>query len=589
MKKPHLPFIFPLAILMPINLTLPSLATKLSAAPLPHRSDVQTINAQQIAPPLSRYNRVPPSGENQNASLSNGSQNSINQKKGPSAEEIADAKAEKQRKLSALAANNKAVQLGQAGKFEEAIAAHEQAVQLDPENKQFRINLSAAYCAYGQKQLAKNNYAAASHLFRQSIATASDNALAGRLLIESLKKAGIDPNSADNRIALGDQLLSQGDVSGAGIEYQAAVQLEESAHTFVKMGDYIYRLGQVDIATNWYQQATLKDPEYGPAYRQLGYLAIAKGDQSQAANCLRKAVILDSKDINAGNALVDLWHKQVSLNPQIAENHLGLAGAEQLTGDLAAADLEYKKVAALDPHNPALPAAQLSLSKSYQHAEAQRHKAAADTLWNQGLKQEALSEINQAVQLEPKNTQYQFALAEAMEATGNVQGAHQAYLACVLIDPEHNQEAATRLKALQESTGNVRSNPAAPNTNSNFSSVGKVVPSTNKNTNTNDSTTQTNPMLDKIQALEAAHNYNQAINELRDLVSNNLENAAMHHRLAVDLMSNGEIGEAISEFRIASALSPEEKTYAADLAQALTINKQSLAGQQNSTTIGTKQ
>ncbi len=42
-------------------------------------------------------------------------------------------------------------------------------------------------------------------------------------------------------------------------------------------------------------------------------------------------------------------------------------------------------------------------------------------------------------------------------------------------------------------------------------------------------------------------------------------------------MSNGEIGEAISEFRIASALAPSQKTYAADLAQSLNINKQALS------------
>ena len=46
---------------------------------------------------------------------------------------------------------------------------------------------------------------------------------------------------------------------------------------------------------------------------------------------------------------------------------------------------------------------------------------------------------------------------------------------------------------------------------------------------------------------------------LKELTSNNLENPEMHHRLAVDLMSNGEIEEAISEFRIASALAPSTK------------------------------
>ena len=63
---------------------------------------------------------------------------------------------------------------------------------------------------------------------------------------------------------------------------------------------------------------------------------------------LRKAVILDNKDIAAGQTLVDLWRKQVASNPQIAENHLGLGGALQITGDLDGATLEYNKAGALD-------------------------------------------------------------------------------------------------------------------------------------------------------------------------------------------------------------------------------------------------
>ncbi len=187
---------------------------------------------------------------------------------------------------------------------------------------------------------------------------------------------------------------------------------------------------------------------------QLGFIAIAKQEQSQAASLLRKAIILDCKDKAAGAALVDLWRKQVSANPQIAENHLGLASSLQLTGDLAAAELEYKKVAALDPHNPAIPGAQASLKKAYQHAEAGKTRCSGRHFMEQNLRQDALAEMSQAVRIEPKNARYQFSLAEYLEASGDLQGAHQAYLTCVLIDPENNREAAARMKALQGSSAN---------------------------------------------------------------------------------------------------------------------------------------
>jgi len=55
-----------------------------------------------------------------------------------------------------------------------------------------------------------------------------------------------------------------------------------------------------------------------------------------------------------------------------------------------------------------------------------------------------------------------------------------------------------------------------------------------------------------------------------------MQNAEVHHRLAVNLLAAGQITEAVSEFRIASALSPSKKSYSDDLARALAIHKKSL-------------
>lgn len=537
-------------------------------------SSSKQVNAQEIAPALSRYRRGP--SESERAAAANAEikkQQDLAKK-----QQLEQLKAIKQMQLEALAANNKAVQLGKSGRLDEAIVSHEEAVQLDPSNKQYRINLSAAYCAYGQELMTKKEFGAASVYFRKSVVIASDNALAGKMLVESLKKMGINPNSADDRINLADNLMTQGDIAGAGVEYQAAEQLEQSAKTFAKLGDYAYRLGQIDTAASWYAQAILKDSDYAPAYRQLGFIAMSKQDQSQAASLLRKAVILDNKDKAAGSALVDLWRKQVSANPQSAENHLGLASSLQLTGDLSAAELEYRKVSSLDPHNPALPSATASLKRAYQHQEAERHAEAAKTFWEQNLKQDALTEMSRAVAMEPKNAQFQFALAEYLEANGDYQGAHQAYLTCVLIDPENNKEAAARMRALQNVSSSAVNNTMA---NQNQASQSNVINNSEQqniqNTENAAAEEAKKAVIDKIQSLEAAHNYEQAIVMLKELASNNLENPAIHHRLAVDLMSSGEIQEAISEFRIASALAPQEKTYAADLAQALNINKQALS------------
>ncbi len=632
-----------LSILLPSEAFLAVQATKLTAPPLPHVKDMTDASqAQQIAPPNSRFHKsndyrdIEKLKEEQTAKTEK--QAELDQQKAANAQ----IKAEQARVKAAIDANNNAVQLGKQGRFLEAIQEHETAVQLDPNNKQFRINLSAARTAYGQQRLAQGDVASASHLFRQALASASDNGLAGRLLVATIAKSGLNPSSPDVRISLGDQLIKAGDLEGAAVEYQAALELSDSAKTYTKMGDLALRFGQTATATSWYRQAVAKEPDYGAAYRQLGFIAICQKDLTQAAAYLRKAVLLDDKDTMAGDALVDLWRKQVATSPMVADNHLGLAAALQITGDLNGALDEYQKVQSIDPKNPHLAVGKASLNSAYQHLQAEKHRLAASTFYSQNLRKEALSEISQAVMLEPRNAKYQQLLGECLEANGDYQGAHQAYLTCVLIDPENNKEAAARMKQMQ--TGSIASSnsltpvnkgqdagssstqsasnqlPQLTNTNqeqtlaNNHSdnlthenqlntaystqAPAKDLFEGNSNTNilasgrtptglksldpTNSASSKNieptpdarpNDLLSKVNQTESQHDYTGAADILRQILATNLQNAELHHRLAVNLMSAGDIVEAISEFRIASALKPATKAYSDDLAQALTIHK----------------
>jgi tetratricopeptide (TPR) repeat protein len=623
-------------------------ATKLDGAPLPHESDRASKDfstGQEAAPELSRFKRRPDYREEEA------------QKKADADKAAKDAEIAKQKAIEAsqkarqeqienykrsiqeaVDANNEGVQLGRQGKWEQGIQAHEKAIQLDPSNKQFRINLSAARCAFGQQRLAGGDYSSAAYLFRKALTAAPDNALAGKMLLEALRKSGINPSSADARLGVGDQLAAAGDLEGAAIEYQAAMQLEDSGRTYVKMGDMSCRYGQMTTAMAWYRQAIAKDPDYGPAHRQLGLIQLSQKDTTGAAASLRKALILDPKDSVAGETLVEIWRKQVAANPTFSENYLGLAGALQLTGDFVGAESAYNQVQTIDPKNAGLAAGRASLARAYQHANAEKHKLATDTLFNQGLKREALAEISQAVMLEPRNASYQFLLAECLEANGDYKGAHQAYLTCVLIDPANNKEAAARMARMQMGAGNAvnvaNTNQFAgnyPNNNyrpanpppTSYAQVGgqgwssgtassgmlnstppapakdtyEAGPGSNTAMNSPSSPIRTHdeaanrggrpsalpapPQIDagslaKVEEAESSHDYKNALDMLRQLSSNDMNNSDIHHRIAVDLMASGDISEAISEFRIASALTPGRKDYAEDLARALSIHKRSL-------------
>src|SRR6516165_1434372 len=162
-------------ILTPCLRAIEGKATELTAPPLPHASDLkQTSSCQQIVPRSSRFyagnDFRDEERRQQQAEVKAAQQAELDRKRA-----IDEAKLNaKQASQASIDANNRAVQLGRQGRWSEAIQEHEKAVQLDPRNKAFRINLSAACTAYGEQRLAHGDASSASHLFRQALAIAPD-------------------------------------------------------------------------------------------------------------------------------------------------------------------------------------------------------------------------------------------------------------------------------------------------------------------------------------------------------------------------------------------------------------------------------
>lgn len=691
-----------------------ALATKLNAKPLPRNGDPagkasysrdnkDFDNSDNEALPTSRWQRRPDyrdverqKAEDEAQKAKDAAQARVQAEAAKKDAERKQGEVAKKYRDEAILANNNGVLMGQQGRWPEALASHEKAVQYDPYNKQFRVNLSAARTAFGEKKMKDGDFSGAGALFRKALAAQPDNASAAKGLSRALEKAGFDPIDPDVRMNIGDQLLAGNDMEGAYIEYTQALQVEPSAKVYVKLGDMEYRYRRVAQAQSYYQQAIVKDASYGPAHRQLGLLKLALKDETGGAALLRKAIICDSSDAIAGQALCDIWRAQVAKNPLNADSHLGLAGALQLTGDFTGAESEYKKLEMLNASHPGLADGRATLGKAYHHARADKHKKAADTLFGQGLRKEALAEISQAVMIEPRNSKFQFLLGECLEANGDYKSAHQAYLTVVLIDPDtrEGKEAAARMKEMQNyasspqhqqqrpqqsfngapqqqfqhqrmpmqqqmpaqqqmpvqqsmpmpqqqnmvparygtpSTMNqigyapqknmfeggpgmngfapqgampnfnvnqqVNVNPQAgymqspyqpaasnvrnfPQGNANSTMYSGVPAQHNVNVPQSGTPVATqapqDPKLVEVSQAEQSRNFMQAANILREVVAGDLENAENHHRLAVNLMGAGRISEAVTEFRIASALKPTVKTYADDLARALAINKRSV-------------
>ena len=251
----------------------PAQATKLNAPPLPSERELKDFeNSQSAVPDVSRFSRRMDyrDAERMKKEQAEAARKESFEKATQLEKERSTAS--KKAVQAALEANNRGVALGKQGRWTEAIQAHENAVSLDPQNKQYRINLSAARCSFGQARLAAKDYNAAAGLFRKSLAAASDNGLAAKLLNQTMLKQGHDPSVVEERVSIGDQLLAANDLESALIEYQTAMQLESSARTFCKMGDVALRCAQFPTAVNWYRQALLKDANFAPAHRQMGFV-----------------------------------------------------------------------------------------------------------------------------------------------------------------------------------------------------------------------------------------------------------------------------------------------------------------------------
>ena len=323
-------------------------ATKMNAKPLPRQVEINAAPPKDFendgvssAPVPSRFKRRPDYRDVEKQQKEDDERRAKEAVEAKKQAEFAKTLGEKKRlesyqkyKTDAIEFNNQAVALGSQGKWIEAINMHEKAVQYDPSHKQYKVNLSAARTAYGDKKMKDGDWQAASMLYRKALAAAGDNAQAAKGLSSSLEKCGYDPVNVDVRLNLGDQLVNSGDLEAAYIEYKQAMEIDPSAKVYVKLGDLQYRCGQVNGALSCYQQAAIKDPTYGPAQRQLGIIKLLQKDETGAAALLRKAVILDDSDALAGQQLVDIWRRQVAKNPLNPDFHLGFAGALQLTGGL---------------------------------------------------------------------------------------------------------------------------------------------------------------------------------------------------------------------------------------------------------------
>lgn len=332
-------------------------------------------------------------------------------------------------------------------KFPEAQALIKNYLKAFPKDQVLKSEFVQTLIANGKNYVASKDFDDAIKTAREALTIEPHSTTATAMLNDWLKKKGVDHSSDGVRLKMADTLAREGKTNEALVEYRAALKLKPSAEGHVGAGAMLFKEGKKETAKAEFHKALEIDPNSSNALRHLGSLRYTQGDVIGANNDLSRALIINPEDKTASRTLIDLWHRQVAKNPRDASQHLGLARAYQLSGDLKSSQNEYKQVVRLEPDNPNLPAARQSFKLAMSRQEAMKAYQAAQTLETNGAVREAHSKIVEASGIAPTDTKIRLYEGDLAAKLGLYSQAHDAYMTVIREEPK-NAIAAKKLQLL---------------------------------------------------------------------------------------------------------------------------------------------
>lgn len=339
------------------------------------------------------------------------------------------------------------------GKLNEAEYLDRKYLETYPSSTFLHDELTTILIARAKQSLNHHDFATAGVKIREALAEDPVNQTAKSLYNQIAQKQGLNLNKADVHIKLADQAFARGKYQEAWTEYQTALNIAPTVVTYVGLGNIAFKEGQLANASYLYQQALQIDPKNNVAIRQKGLVEYAMHDIIGANNDFNMALKIDPHDRLAGQALLDLWHRQVALYPNEVKSHLGLARAFLELDCIDCAQEEYREVVRLDPDNPQLPTARASVQKALAKREAFKDYDMSKVLEGQGNYPEAYNKMAEALSYyaSPELLFYRGQLAEKV---GSSSEARTAYLEALKENPQYPQ-AVARLNALNSGDNTV--------------------------------------------------------------------------------------------------------------------------------------
>jgi tetratricopeptide (TPR) repeat protein len=170
------------------------------------------------------------------------------------------------------------------------------------------------------------------------------------------KSLAVDPNLAVAHEWIAHILILRGDYEGAIERYQKIVARNPSTDSKVSLGLAYLRVGEVDMAVKTLANAVAADPDNCKGWNNLSIAYLRQGNIDQARTAAEKAVALEpgyaSAHVNLGNvrlregdaaAAIASFEEAVALDASQADAYYGLGEAHDFLGDEKAAGDDYVK------------------------------------------------------------------------------------------------------------------------------------------------------------------------------------------------------------------------------------------------------
>ena len=347
--------------------------------------------------------------------------------------------------MNPLDHNNRGVEYGRRGLWPQAIAEHETALNGDPENPQFKTNLSAALLKYGQVLASKKQYGTAISKLREAMYVDPNNQDAANLLDNCVKATGKNP---DAHMKMGDELEISGNYVEAIAEYRRGVRQEDTGSSYSALGRALMKQGQNspprlvegfammrtavskswepsqknDLATTFCQIGNILK-EYANTAKERGATDTALKRLANASTSYRRAVQLNPLNTDAISGLIEVSREAVAIKASF-DNHLMLGGAYLLRGDMDRAKHEYEECNKLDPGADSLNAARKAF-----------HFAVVSSTQHIDMIPRSIIVAEDALKKNPNDPLWLYIWGMAKESQGDREQAMKAYTKAYSINP----------------------------------------------------------------------------------------------------------------------------------------------------------